>query len=570
MLLNKSVQKSIQQLGKECNRMNTLTLSKNIHSYESSLFYNYDCKKEHFDCLLNSYRFRGNMEGDSLYRILTVNGFANHEAAQKLEDIFDMICSSEVPKAIHAECLLTDSLGETRWYAAVFSCAVPKGNVMITFTDINDDFTAACKDSDTDKLTGLYSRSAFCHKAETAAADASREYAVIYFDILRFKAINDIFGMEKGDALLKEIARVIMEFDEKNCFGCRIDSDRFVVFIDMTTSMPEIFIDTLSKALADYDLPFEITFNAGIFLTDGEVLPADAMIDRAILAQSAIKGRYTVKFRYFTESMRNEMLGEQEIAGMMATALAEKHFIIYYQPQYDHSAGVLTGAEALVRWSHPERGIIAPGVFIPIFEKNGFITVLDFYVFEEVCAFLRRCIDREVPVVPVSSNFSRYDIFQPDFVEQLERIRQKYNIPVEYLRIEITESSVLGGSQTVNEIIGRLHSCGYIVEMDDFGSGYSSLNVLKDIDLDMIKLDMQFLSEDSGNGKGSTILTAVVKMASKLNISVIAEGVESIEQADFLKDIGCDIIQGFYYSKPIPESNYTELISEKYANTVLI
>ncbi|MBQ8825854.1 MAG: bifunctional diguanylate cyclase/phosphodiesterase [Oscillospiraceae bacterium] len=540
--------------------MNIFTSSKNIHSYESSLLYNYDCKNEHLDCLINSYRFRGNMGGSSLYRIFVDNGFAHRDTAQKLEDILDMVCSSEVPKAIHTECLLTDSLGESRWFAASFSCAVPKTNVIITFTDINDGLTAAGKESDTDKLTGLCSKSIFCRRTEAAVADASKEYAVIYFDILRFKAINDIFGIEKGDALLKEIARVITDFNGESCFGCRIDSDRFVVFIDMTASMPEMFIDTLSKALADYDLPFEITFNAGIFLTDGEVLPAEAMIDRAILAQSAIKGRYTVKFRYFTESMRNEMLGEQEITGMMATALAEKHFIIYYQPQYDHLAGVLTGAEALVRWSHPERGIIAPGVFIPIFEKNGFITVLDFYVFEEVCAFLRRCIDRGFPVVPVSSNFSRYDIFQPDFVDQLERIRKKYNIPVEYLRIEITESSVLGGSQTVNEIISRLHSCGYIVEMDDFGSGYSSLNVLKDIDLDLIKLDMEFLSED-GTGKGETILSAVVKMAKKLNISVIAEGVESIEQADFLKDIGCNIIQGFYYSKPLPENNYTEHIS---------
>ena len=540
--------------------MNTLTLSKNTNSYESSLFYNYDCKKDYFDCLLSSYRFRGNMNGESLCFILTSNGFAHRDTAQKLEDIFEEVCSSEVPKAIHTECLLTDSLGESRWYAASFSCAVPKTNIIITFTDINDELAAFGKESEKDKLTGLCSRSVFCRKAEAAVADARKEFAMIYFDILRFKAINDIFGMEKGDALLKEIGRVITDFDEERCFGCRIDSDRFVVFVDMTSSMPEIFIDKLSKTLADYDLPFEITFNAGIFLTDGEVLPAEAMIDRAILAQSAIKGRYTVKFRYFTESMRNEMLGEQEITGMMATALAEKHFIMYYQPQYDHSTGTITGAEALVRWSHPERGIIAPGVFIPIFEKNGFITVLDFYVFEEVCAFLRRCIDRNLPVVPVSSNFSRYDIFQPDFVEQLERIRKKYNIPVEYLRIEITESSVLGGSQTVNEIIGRLHSCGYIVEMDDFGSGYSSLNVLKDIDLDLIKLDMDFLSEDE-NGKGSTILSAVVRMAKKLDISVIAEGVETVGQADFLKDIGCDIIQGYYYSKPLPESNYAELVS---------
>ncbi|MBQ8780049.1 MAG: bifunctional diguanylate cyclase/phosphodiesterase [Oscillospiraceae bacterium] len=539
----------------------------NTRSYESSLFFIYDFQKNNFSCLLSSYRFRGNMGGDSLLNILLGNCFATLETAQRLENIFHIIYDSEMPKAMHTECLLTDSLGESRWYAVSFSCAVPKSTVMITFTDINDDITESENISPTDKLTGLLNREAFCHKAETCVSNAAGKYAVVYFDILRFKAINDIFGMERGDKLLKEIADVISNFSSA-CFGCRIDSDRFVVFMDMAEAMPEIFIDTLSKDLAAYDLPFEITFNAGIFLTDGEILPADAMIDRAILAQSAIKGRYTIKFRYFTESMRNEMLGEQEITGMMSTALAEKHFIIHYQPQYNHSTGRLTGAEALVRWGHPERGIIAPGVFIPIFEKNGFISVLDFYVFEEVCIFLRRCLDRKIPIVPVSSNFARYDIFQPDFAEQLERIREKYNIPVEYLRVEITESSVIGGSQTVNEVIEKLHSCGYIVEMDDFGSGYSSLNVLKDIDLDVIKLDMQFLTEKDTSGRGETILSSVVKMAEQLNIPVIAEGVEKIEQADFLKDIGCDIIQGFVYSKPLSESNYLELVSEKCASAV--
>lgn len=535
----------------------------NVHSYESSLFFVYDFQENNFSCLLSSYRFRGNIGGNSLLGILLENCFAAPETAERLEKIFNLIRDSEIPKAIHTECLLTDSLGESRWYAASFSCAAPKKTLTIIFTDINDDLSSSEISSPTDNLTGLLNKNSFCHKVETKVSDAAGNYAVVYFDILRFKAINDIFGIEKGNGLLKEIARVIKNFSS-SCFGCRIDSDRFIVFIDMAEAMPEIFIDTLSKDLAAYDLPFEITFNAGIFLTDGEILPADEMIERAVLAQTSIKGRYTVKFRYFSESMCTGLLGEQQISAMMSTALAEKHFIIHYQPQYNHSTGNLTGAEALVRWRHPERGIIAPNVFIPVFEKNGFISVLDFYVFEEVCIFLRRCLDRKIPIVPISSNFARYDIFQTDFVEQLEKIREKYNIPVEYLRVEITESSVIDGNQTVNNVIEKLHRYGYTVEMDDFGNGYSSLNVLKNTDIDIIKIDMQFITEKDTSGRGETILSSVVKMAEQLNIPVIAEGVEKIEQADFLKNIGCDVIQGFVYSKPLPESNYLELISENY------
>ena len=538
--------------------MSNPTPHRNNHSYESSLIFIYDCKAKTIECPVSSQNFTVEIKENSLYGILSENRLADPDTAVRLNDIFNEIIGSEAPKAVHTECTLTVSSGEDRSFAVSFICADPHSRVIAAFTDINNNISAMENQADTDRLTGLLSKSAFCHKAEEAALDRSRDYALIYFDILRFKAINDIFGMEKGDGLLKEIARVIGSFKE-GCFGCRLEADRFIVFTDIEETMPEVFIDVLSKALAEHDLPFEITFNAGIYLTDGEELSADAMIDRAILAQSAIKGRYTVKFRYYAESMRNEMLGEQEITGMMATALAEKHFIIHYQPQYDYVTDLITGAEALVRWRHPERGVIAPGVFIPIFEKNGFITVLDFYVFEEVCAFLRRCIDRDLPVVPVSSNFSRYDIFQQDFVEQLERIRRSYNIPVEYLRIEITESSVYGGSRSVNEIIGKLHECGYIVEMDDFGSGYSSLNVLKDVDLDIIKLDMEFLSGSSS--RGETILSSVVKMTEQLNIPVIAEGVETAAQADFLRSIGCSSIQGYIFSKPLNENSYLELLN---------
>ena len=224
----------------------------------------------------------------------------------------------------------------------------------------------------------------------------------------------------------------------------------------------------------------------------------------------------------------------------------------------------------MVRWKHPERGLVSPGLFIPIFEKNGFITQLDLYVFGQVCCFLRKCMDQNIPIVPVSSNFSQYDIFQPRFVEKLEELRMKYDVPVEYLRVEITESAIVGGSDRVNEIVKRLRSCGYVVEMDDFGSGYSSLNVLREVDLDIIKLDMLFLSEKANNNRGGTIISSIVRMAKWLDMPVIAEGVETMGQADFLRSIGCEYIQGYLYSKPLPEEEFEELLGKSTLDVVAL
>ena len=319
-------------------------------------------------------------------------------------------------------------------------------------------------------------------------------------------------------------------------------------------------IDTLIDRIITYDLPYEIMCNMGIYVTGDMVLPAGMMIDRALLAQSTIKGSYTAKVSYYQESLRAAMLTEQDILALAGTALEEKQFVLYYQPQYNHADGTIIGAEALVRWKHPDRGLISPGIFIPIFEKNGYISKLDFYVFEHACEFLKRCKEQGLPMIPISTNFCRHDIFLTDFAEKLEEIRKRYDIPANYLRVEITESAIMGGSDLVNDMIKRLHQYGYIVEMDDFGSGYSSLNVLKDIEMDIIKLDMLFLSEANNNSRGGTILSAVVRMAKWLEVPVIAEGVETLKQADFLRSIGCNYIQGYLYSRPLPEEQYVELL----------
>jgi len=254
-------------------------------------------------------------------------------------------------------------------------------------------------------------------------------------------------------------------------------------------------------------------------------------------------------------------VSETEIAIEAGKALEEGHFEAYYQPQYNHATGVLVGAEALVRWNHPERGVISPKEFIPVMEKCGLIEALDFQVFEQVCEFQRNCMQKGMQLVAISVNFSRNDIFLPDFVERLEAIRIRYGVPVRYLRVEITESAMAGSSRAANDVVKKLHSYGYIVEMDDCGSGYSSLNMLKDIEVDVLKLDMMFLSGHGDGNRGGTILSSIVRMAKWLELPVIAEGVENAKQADFLRSIGCDYIQGYLYARPMSPIQYEELLA---------
>lgn len=500
-----------------------------------------------------------------------------HVLKTEFQEKIEEISQAEAPQVDFVECYVKQDEFTGDWYRVGFVCPVPGETIQIIFTNIDEEKLENCSlshSSDFDRLTGLLSRHAFVKAVETtveidAAGIEAGEYALVYFDIIRFKAINDLFGMEEGDRLLKYIAEVMVQTAKEEDAVCRMDADRFVLLTHNQGAALERLVETIVEAVAAYDLPYKITCNVGVYVTNNAALSANSMIDRAVLAQSSVKGSYTSRYNYYTESMHSDMLSEQEISGIMLTALQEKQFVVYYQPQYNHSTGMLVGAEALVRWMHPERGMISPGIFIPIFEKNGFITRLDLYVFEEVCIFLRSCMDKGLPIVPISSNFSRHDIFQVNFVEKLEELREKYQIPSQYLRVEITESAIMGGSQHANEIVRKLHQCGYVVEMDDFGSGYSSLNVLKDIELDIIKLDMLFMKEDSDSNRGGTILSSIVRMAKWLGMPVIAEGVEHVEQADFLKSIGCDYIQGYLYSKPLPEEQYLEILDSKYVGKTL-
>lgn len=478
------------------------------------------------------------------------------------------LIASDADTVLYLQYKLKTKNGSSKWYNFCIAKETETNSLYISLTDVHDfvvNYNKLKNLVDFDELTNLHTRRNFVAKVSEIVKnnpDEIRrgEYALIYFDISKFKMINDIFGLEKGDQLLVYLAECIKKTAHKEFHSCRMASDRFVIFMKADYDEVIRFTDDYIKRIDEYPLAFKVVCNFGVYITDGSINSIELMIDRAAIAQSAIKGSVLEKVNFFSNGLRSSLVNEHAIINEMTTALRENQFKVFYQPQYNHSTGDLVGAEALVRWFHPRKGVVSPGEFIHIFEKNGFITFLDLYVLEEVCRLLRELIDSGITPVPVSINLSKCDIFRTDLIDQLENIRSKYSIDTELVRLEITESTMSEESHYAKTVIDELRRLGYMIEMDDFGTGYSSLNVLKNIKMDVIKLDMEFIADSSKSNRAGKILRSIIRMATWLNMPVIAEGVETEGEANYLKSIGCNIIQGYYYSRPIPTEQFVELI----------
>ena len=421
-----------------------------------------------------------------------------------------------------------------------------------------------------DALTGALNRHGFAELVtKTLRKSHSEKIGFMIFDLDHFKHINDTFGHFTGDVVLRQSAKIIEK--ELGLEICRWGGEEFAA-IDPEGSLTPERIEEICRnfeketiTVEGQNIPLTVSIGA-VIMNRNLDLTADQICIEAdkCLYEAKETGRNKGIFRDLTDAVFDETLASKEarIKSEMGQALLNHQFVPYFQPQYNHSTGMLIGAEALVRWIHPKNGTVSPGDFIPVFEKTGFISKLDLYMFEEVCKFQAMCREKGYLLVPISANITRYDIYEKGFAEKLEEIRQKYNIPAHYLRLEITESAALGNIRYVNDFVRQLHSYGYVVEMDDFGSGYSSLSMLKDIIIDVMKLDMKFLEKAEDDGRGGTIVSSVIRMAKWLRMPVIAEGVETHEQAEFLKSVGCEFMQGYLFSRPLPAEDFEELLSQ--------
>ncbi len=415
-----------------------------------------------------------------------------------------------------------------------------------------------------DVLTGLYNRYAFLQKAEKMIVEKEPGYYIMAcLDINNFKMINDQYGTVKGDEVLRFVAGIAKPaFMQMEGISGRMMADNFSALYPAKYAQSEE-LRKCEESVAAFDGSIRpLSFSIGRYVVDDLSLSVSTMYDRAVTACSTVKGRFNTNVAYFNDSMKDAEMAEQQIVSEMGTALEEGQFEPWFQPQYNHNTGALIGAEALVRWRHPERGILSPGTFVHIFERNGFIYELDKYIWEQVCADMRRWMDQGGEVLPVSVNISRYDVYKEDLIPTISDLVSKYGISVDLLRLEITESAFAIDDKKIIDIVQELVDMGFTVEIDDFGSGYSSLNTLKDVPAQIIKLDMGFLDSEGDTSRGGDIIESMVRMSKWLDMTIIAEGVETVRQADFLKSIGCFYVQGYLYAKPMAKEDFEELLRD--------
>ncbi len=410
-----------------------------------------------------------------------------------------------------------------------------------------------------DELTGLYNRQCFYRRvAERLAADPEGEYLLLCSDIRNFKMINDVFGPRKGDALLLGIADVLRtQTMEEEIYG-RLVNDRFGLLVKKEHYRPDLFSLERRNVLhieGNYAYPVQVCI--GIYEITDKSIPVSVMCDRAFMAIAVIKNSYGRNVAYYDEGLRSNVLNEQALTGDLAEAMENGQIRIYLQPQMDGEGNVL-GAEALVRWQHPGRGMLAPGEFIGIFEKNGSIVRLDCHVWELACRQLRRWKDQGREDLYISVNISPMDLYFIDLFKTFAGLVEKYGISPGNLKLEITETAMMSDLEKQLQMISKLREAGFVVEMDDFGSGYSSLNMLKDIQVDVLKIDMAFLGETEDKLRAQKILRTIVELSRQLEVPVISEGVETQEQVEFLREIGCNMFQGYYFARPMEVGIFEE------------
>lgn len=414
-----------------------------------------------------------------------------------------------------------------------------------------------------DFLTGIYGQQKF-YQATRELLDqrAGANFAFIHFDIDRFRIINTLYGSKEGDRLIHFVAgaiRKVMTAYGRGTYG-RLGGDVFGMCVPYEDGAAIYHIlEGIRAEIRKHSVHYYLETCAGIYLVDDPDMEVAAMHDNAEIAAAQCKGQYMVHDVLYTEEIGQKVLREQHIIDEMDAALAEQQFIVYFQPKYQLKKMAPYGAEALVRWKKPSGEIVLPNEFIPIFERNGFITKLDYYVWEKVCQFIDSELSQGRNPALISVNVSRVNLYNPDFMDSLIDLIHRYHIPPHYLNLELTESVFSEDAELIQRAVNYLHDAGFTILMDDFGSGYSSLNILKDVDLDVLKIDMKFFSKGNTAEKGAKIIEAVIRMAESLDMMVIAEGVEEKHQVDFLNDLGCDYIQGYYFGRPMSQDQYEKL-----------
>lgn len=407
-------------------------------------------------------------------------------------------------------------------------------------------------------LKGVARLKCFRRNVNNLLHSSSRKIGFIQFDISRFKIINDLYGERFGDEILDFINRQLKELCRPDQYYVNLRSDVFMIVTEYETDDELLtFIHRIDESINCFkDVKLHITF--GVYTAEDEAAEMRQMEDRAAMARKSSKNNILTNVLFYKEQFKETLYNRKFIEENMENAIAENQFTMYLQPKYSITRNKIIGAEALVRWRHPTRGMIYPDQFIPIIEENGFIKKVDYYIWEKACLFIKKCQNAGIHSCPVSVNVSRIHLRDNECIGVLSGLIEKNGISRKLLELEITETA---DSQQVSKKALALREEGFTLLMDDFGSGYSSLNILLETPFDVIKLDRKFIENMMVSDKGRLILEQVVSMSDKLGLGLLAEGVETREQIDLLQKIGCDQVQGYYYAKPMPEEEFFALLT---------
>lgn len=420
--------------------------------------------------------------------------------------------------------------------------------------------------SEKDVLTGGYNRRGFLRITErllNKVPDRTK-YAVLFFNVKNFKAVNELFGVESGDVALQNIFKTLTHSKLSPDITARIESDHFVCLIEKKNLDFEELTSVCDNKFIKDGKCMNLIIRCGIFYVEEKPMKISGMIDRAKLAKRYITDEYVQPYMIYDHSMQVAYVDKAKLAGELQEGISKEQFKVYYQPVIDTKTGKIASAEALIRWIHPDKGFISPALFIPALEENGHISELDFYVLKKVWQFINDRCENNKFVVPISVNLSWMDFYDEIMMEKIlkEMDRFRENGREHMARFEITETSYAAIKENRSGILESLRIKNAKILLDDFGSGFSSFGMLQDYDFDILKIDMSFIRKIGENPKTKSIVHSIIGMAHEIGIKTVAEGVETEEQVSFLRQSGCDYIQGYYYSKPLPEEEFVEFLEK--------
>ena len=420
--------------------------------------------------------------------------------------------------------------------------------------------------SEKDVLTGGYNRRGFIRITERLLNEVPdrTKYAVLFFNVKNFKAVNELFGVESGDVVLQNIFRTLTYSKLSPVITARVESDHFVCLVENKNLDFEELTSVCDNKFVKDGKCMNLIIRCGIFYVEEKPMKISGMIDRAKLAKRYITDEYVQPYMVYDHSMQVAYIDKAKLAGELQEGIAKEQFKVYYQPVIDTKTGKIASAEALIRWIHPDKGFISPALFIPALEENGHISELDFYVLKKVWQFINDRCENNKFVVPISVNLSWMDFYDEIMMEKIlkEMDRFRENGREHMARFEITETSYAAIRENRSGILESLRIKNAKILLDDFGSGFSSFGMLQDYDFDILKIDMSFIRKIGENPKTKSIVHSIIGMAHEIGIKTVAEGVETEEQVSFLRQSGCDYIQGYYYSKPLPEEEFVEFLEK--------